>query len=231
MSDKNLLMIAKALGELRDRVFFVGASVNTILVDPASQHHLRQTNDVDAVANISTYEELIAFEQKLQKKGFNPSGKTNDPACRWYFRDIPFDLIPIVPVGPHTSNIWYKSALNQTLNITLTSEINIRVINPIYFIATKLEAFRSRGDCKNLLNSDPDVNHDLEDIILLIDGRITAPDTTGLPNDVKIFIQDQLSTILSHANFSDYVFNCLSGPQTLERFHRIKTILEKMAGN
>jgi hypothetical protein len=62
------------------------------------------------------------------------------------------------------SNRWYGVAIKESLTITLPNGIPIQVVNPVYFIATKFEAFAGRGEGNYF-------SHDLEDIIFVIENR------------------------------------------------------------
>ena len=63
------------------------------------------------------------------------------------------------------TNRWYQQALATAQPYALTPTVTIKLLTPAYFIATKLEAYRGRG------NHDPLTSHDLEDIINVVDGR------------------------------------------------------------
>jgi predicted nucleotidyltransferase len=62
------------------------------------------------------------------------------------------------------SNKWYKEAIKNFTIVELDG-IQVRIVSAPYFIATKIEAFLSRG------NNDFFASADLEDIITILDGR------------------------------------------------------------
>lgn len=62
-------------------------------------------------------------------------------------------------------NLWQTVAMPHAARHTLPSGSEIRAITPPYLIATKLAAFGSRGRGDHL------GSRDLEDVILLVDGR------------------------------------------------------------
>lgn len=77
-------------------------------------------------------------------------------------------LIDVMPIDKSVlgfSNRWYKDAQANAIDQKITDTINVKIISAPYFLATKLEAFKDRGN-QDFLSS-----HDLEDIISLIDGR------------------------------------------------------------
>lgn len=62
-------------------------------------------------------------------------------------------------------NRWYPTAIATASTLRLGANLDIRVVTPPLFIATKIEAFEGRG------KGDFYGSHDLEDIIAVIDGR------------------------------------------------------------
>lgn len=63
------------------------------------------------------------------------------------------------------TNIWYKDAIDHPLRHTLPNGVSVNIIHPVYYVATKTEAFRSRGKI------DFRASHDFEDIVALVNGR------------------------------------------------------------
>jgi predicted nucleotidyltransferase len=63
------------------------------------------------------------------------------------------------------SNRWYPVATVTALPLTLPSGTRIRLISAPAFLATKFEAFATRG------SNDIMASHDFEDIINVLDGR------------------------------------------------------------
>lgn len=96
------------------------------------------------------------------------------------------------------SNRWYKQALENTQDFQLSDDLVIRLLSPTYFVATKLEAYKGRG------NDDPLASHDMEDILNIIDGRPELIDEfNNADQDVREFITEEISTLLEH-NMIDY---------------------------
>lgn len=62
-------------------------------------------------------------------------------------------------------NPWYTGAVTSAASYELPSGTRIQLIDPVHFVATKLEAFDGRG------NNDFVMSHDLEDVICVLDGR------------------------------------------------------------
>lgn len=63
------------------------------------------------------------------------------------------------------SNRWYAQGIETAVSHPLTGELEIKHLTAPLFIATKLEAYRGRG------GDDPLGSHDLEDVVIVVDGR------------------------------------------------------------
>lgn len=102
------------------------------------------------------------------------------------------------------TNCWYHAALANACPYPLTEQITINLLAPEYFIATKLEAYRGRG------NNDPMSSHDLEDIINLVDGRIELLDELQQAEEnVRHYIAEQFAGLLQHPHFENAVLGNL----------------------
>ena len=118
------------------------------------------------------------------------------------------------------TNHWYHKALATYQTCKLTDSITINLLAPAYFIATKLEAYRGRGD------NDPLTSHDLEDIINLVDGRDKLPNEISRETeDVRQYIAKQFKALLEHPDFEYAVQGNLQDSARSELFfHRWEQI-------
>lgn len=100
------------------------------------------------------------------------------------------------------SNRWYPEALRSAQRLELRTDLCIRLISAPAFIATKLEAFNSRG------KADVMTSHDLEDLINVVDGRPELTDEVGATQeDLRRYLAEEFENILRDRNFR----NCLPG--------------------
>jgi len=88
-----------------------------------------------------------------------------------------------------TGNQWYEQARQLATVRLISDEVAILLMTAPYFLATKIDASRSRG------GGDSIASHDMEDIISQLDGRpgILRPNAAGLI---------QLITILTASNLT-----------------------------
>ena len=94
------------------------------------------------------------------------------------------------------------------------------MVAPPLFVATKLEAYKGRGE------DDPLSSHDIEDILNLVDGRLELLDevrATG--SDLPAYIADELSTSLDNDLFG-YAMQSAAGDPNREAllFERLEIL-------
>ncbi len=192
---KMVYMVARSLNELVEEVVFVGGCAAALLITDTAASATRPTKDVDAIIEVVTQKEFHAFERKLKKLGC--INDTDGPMCRFKLGSLLVDFMPISEEVLGYSNIWYQSAV-ETASSMILADINIRLVTPPLFVATKLEAFHARG------NNDYFGSHDLEDIVALLDGRNEILiDLLETSDDVLDYIQKQLTQLLNTSNFLD----------------------------
>lgn len=201
MRDPNLPLLELAAEKLQaflDQVVFVGgATLGLHITDPASAP-IRSTIDVDVIAEISTYADYIAFSERLRTNHFIEDHSEGAPACRWRNDKLILDVLPLDQEALGFTNIWYKSSHQSASQIVLANGYTIRVIRAPFFLATKMEAFRSRGDM------DYAASHDLEDFIAVIEGRATI--TTEIaegPEALKKYLAKAAAKLLEEPRFLD----------------------------
>jgi hypothetical protein len=175
-----LLSAARVLRPLLDELVFVGGCVTGLLITDEAVPAVRTTFDVDAIAAIVSYHEYTAFAQRLRSLGFIEDSGEGAPLCRWNYERIVLDVMPLDPKILGFSNRWYKSAMQAAEYRILEPSLRVRGITAPYFLATKLEAFHGRG------GRDYFANHDLEDVLSVIDGRAELPaEVQAASNDVR----------------------------------------------
>lgn len=149
MSAGNVEMLeqaAAALGDLSAEVVFVGgATIGLWLTDEAAPE-ARATKDVDVIVEIATGPACARFEGRLRRIGFE-SDQEEGVICRFRHRQsgLLLDAMPAVTSILGFDGRWQEKAFPNAVDIALPTGRKIRVIPPAYLLATKLDAFRSRG--------------------------------------------------------------------------------------
>lgn len=210
LNDPNRYLIAemaRVLGDLRDEMVFIGGCAAGLLVSDPAAEGVRPTTDVDAIAEISTYGDYHRMEQRLTQRGFRPMPESG-VICRWKHPEAKgaFDLMPIDESVLGFSNHWYPEAIQTANPFELAADLTIRLISAPCFVATKLEAFISRG--KRDLSS-----HDLEDILVVIDGRPELIDEMkSVSTEISGFIKREISALLARPDFTNTLPGLIADP-------------------
>ncbi|WP_220274647.1 hypothetical protein [Trinickia dinghuensis] len=93
-------------------------------------------------------------------------------------------------------NAWYRDALESAELHDVGEGVQVRVVRPEHFLATKLAAYLSRG------NNDPLGSRDVEDVLTLIDGRPEiADEMLHAPAELRAYVSAQLDSLRQHRDF------------------------------
>lgn len=189
---KMLEFVAQRLGQLNDEVVYVGGCTTALLINDPLSLDVRPTLDVDCIVDVVSLGQYYVFEEKLKAKGFYRS-MSDEVICRWHCDDIILDVMPTNENILGWGNGWYQEAIQNKLNYQLNDDLWVTSLTVPYFLATKIEAFKSRG------NSDFFGSHDLEDIIVVIAGCTNVVDEINKANDrlkkhLRLFFNELLES-------------------------------------
>jgi hypothetical protein len=180
---ENLRVLRVRLGDAADRCALVGASCASLF--PPGRVPIRETADIDLIVRASGYAEWQA-----ELGAFRAAGFLEDPAspvmCRLVGHGLIVDVMP-VPWDELGTNLWYVDAWNARVR---DSNTGLFRITPLYFLATKLEAFKGRG------RADPAMSDDLADIVIFLRNQtISWVEIEGGTDTVHRYIRDALRAI------------------------------------
>lgn len=213
-SDPNLpdlRLIAAALGDLRQEVVFVGGVVAGLLVTDPLADSVRATRDVDAIVN-GNRAAFYRIEQQVAARGFVRDA-SSDVICRWVHKasGVVFDLMPVQPEVLGFSNRWYAYAIETAEPVDLGDGTSIRLVSATAFVATKLEAFTSRG-AWDFMSS-----HDLEDVLNIVDGREElVAEMAAAPAALREAVAGVFATLLANENFLNALPGLIAEPERVE---------------
>lgn len=203
----HLRLIAEALGDLREQMVFIGGAVAGLLVTDPLAEGVRATRDVDAVIEAGRAQ-FIRIEEKVAASGF-VRDMNSEVICRWVHRDsgVLFDLMPMQADVLGFSNRWYPYAVESAEMIDLGDSLFIRAANAVAFVATKMDAFASRGG-NDFLSS-----HDLEDVLNVVDGRKElAGELAQVSVEVRHAIAAAFSRLLASKDFANALPGLITEP-------------------
>jgi predicted nucleotidyltransferase len=215
-------LVANALVELREQLVLVGGCAVSLLIDSATAPPPRVTYDVDLIAEVAGLRDYHALENAFAQRGFARDMSPEAPICRWTVGSVKVDLMPTSETVLGFSNPWYAEATRSATRYTLPSGVAINLISAPAFLATKFEAFDSRG------TGDIVASHDFEDIINIVEGRSTLVAdicTASLP--LRTFVVKRLAAILANEGFR----NTLPGLIAADELHaqRVTTVLARLS--
>ncbi|MBB2973130.1 hypothetical protein [Mesorhizobium sp. RMAD-H1] len=196
-----LKAVATALGDdLRDRLVFVGGCTTALFItDPITLEDVRATDDIDLIVDLAGHAEWAALQDDLRLKGFMEAA---DEAviCRMRLGPLKVDFMPDDETILGFSNRWYAAGIETAVTSTLDTGLDIKILTPVMFVATKLEAFAGRGQ------NDLFMSRDAEDILLIVDGRPDlVEEIAAAPAEVRVFIGQGFRDFLGHPDFDDFL--------------------------
>jgi predicted nucleotidyltransferase len=209
-SREAIARVAKALGEERAHVMFVGGTA-LALFDFDEHVSIRPTLDVDCVVDARSLRDYYAFVERLRARVFGPCSDEGAPLCRLVVDGIRVDVMGTVdtPVGP--TNRWYADALATAHAVSL-SDMTVRTITPLLFVATKLEAFHSRGEGRFV------DSHDLEDLLTVIACMPDVRDAIdAAASNAARSIREELLSLAALESFRDAVWGHFEGDDAGQR--------------
>ena len=223
---KMLEQVAKALGpELCQQMTVVGGcTTGLLLTDDFTKEQVRHTDDVDLIVHTMGYLGFHALQQRLQKQGFTIPmaipGETH-PICAMQLGDLRVDFMPDDEEVLGFGNRWYQAAMDTATAHALTPDLTIQLVTPVYFLATKLEAYKGRGDGYAL------GSRDIEDILNLVDGREELlGEVRQASAEVQEYIATELAQLLEDGNFEYAVQSQARGSEDRESliFERLEAL-------
>ena len=190
-----LELVASKLGDLCEEVVFLGGCTTALFITDDAYPDVRYTQDVDCIIDVISRAEYSSLRGRLLKQGFKQS-MDDEVICRWRYDDVILDIMPTDEKILGFGNRWYKPAIKYAFNQPLTAMLSIKLVTAPYFMATKFEAFKTRG------RRDFASSHDFEDIITVLDGRneivleIDQADT-----DLKEYLRTSFSEVFNNPDF------------------------------
>jgi predicted nucleotidyltransferase len=214
--------VCRALGELNERVAYVGGAVVSLYVNDPAADDVRPTKDVDISLEIATAGQLEKLCEDLTKKGFIQSPEDH-VVCRFRYEDVNVDVMSTTEVGWAPSDKWFKPGF-QRLEVKRIDEAEIRILPLAYFLASKFSAFHDRG------GKDARTSHDLEDIAYILDNRTDLTDNIlNSPNDVKDFLRSEFTAILNNPELQEAVSGNLFHETRAQRFNLVMEKLKRIS--
>lgn len=187
--------VAKALRELKNQMVFIGGAVVSLYADDPAADEIRPTGDIDMTINLMNFSNWVRMQERLAELRFFPD-PYGHAICSHKYKDIPVDIMPAEDGQLGPSNKWYKLGFENLWTVKAVDE-EIQILSAPAYLATKLEAFKSRGN-------DYRTSHDFEDIVYLFDNRMTiVPEIEQAHPDIKGFLLQEINKILESPHLEE----------------------------
>jgi len=190
---------ANLLQDLNNEVVYVGGRIVGLLVTDVLEDDVRPTFDIDVAVEITGIIAHYKLEDRLDSLGFKPEGGIN---CRYVHGDTIIDVMHTDGKLQGLSTSWYQDGFTNAITVNLKKDKSIKILNSVYFIASKLEAFYDRSykkqdylDCK-----------DLEDILNVVNGRPELIDEIiNSESKVKNYISKFIKKLINDPRWFDAI--------------------------
>lgn len=212
--------VALALSELNQHAVFVGGACIPLYLESAFQPLVRPTLDIDVVIEVIPNLRQHEMDQRLRELGFEHDLSQGAPICRWKVGGLIVDVLGMDETRLGFSNRWYAEGLKRSWNCEIEG-VHIRLLSLVDLLATKLEAYRSRG------HGDMFSSHDLEDLVALFDaGEERHFQNIDVTSPAVEFVNRQLKLLLADRDFETVVKGATYDRANADE--RAQRVLERM---
>ena len=219
--------IATALGDLKEKMVFVGGSVAELYADFPEISDIRPTIDVDCFLELHTYFSYTKLEEELRSLGFKDDTTQGAPICRKIYQGIKVDFMPDDENVLGFSNCWYADGIKNKEKITLPNEIDIYILSIEYYLATKFEALKGRG------GTDIRSSHDWEDIVYIMGNCVNLVNAIKQCDNTQLveYLQKQYFKLLQNNNIREIILSALPYNSEEENIDDILKIMNEIKNN
>lgn len=200
---RRIEIVADTLGDLRDKVVFVGGATVSLYAHDVEPFDSRVTDDVDGIIQVANYSAHANFEEKLRQRGF-ANHVTSKVRCRYIIKNpienIIVDIMPTEDINMGFKNRWYTDGFKNSIEYSISQNKPIRILAAPYFLATKLEAFKTRG------RDDGYISKDFEDLVYVFENReILWDELYSADENVKLYLKEEFHRLREYKNFRYWI--------------------------
>lgn len=211
--------ISSGLNDVIQKVVFVGGSALSLYITDDAAPEFHPSNDVDLIIDVDSKGEYLLFEQQLLDRNFRKIPVSSGPDT-WEYDGITICTTPVYAELSGFFNRWYEEGVFHARNYSLPDGTTIRIFDPAYFVASKLDAFHNRG------SDDPRKSEDFQDLIYLLDNRSEIiDDVTRAFYNVRAYIREEFTRIMSRNDFEEGIVYALPGNMGEDSIEKIREIM------
>jgi predicted nucleotidyltransferase len=208
--------VANILNQLNEEFVFVGGATVSLYGD-ASKSEARPTEDVDVIIELASYTGYAELDENLRKLGFENDIESG-VLCRYKVKGVIVDVMPTDASVIGFTNRWYADGFKFAKTIQL-DELPVKIFTLPFFIASKIEAFKSRGQSNYLFSSD------FEDIVYILENNSNiASLILESPKDVRQYLKQCFTNFLQDVEFEEGVsahLEPITQAQQIEKIFRV----------
>ena len=191
-------VVSKALKPLNEKIVFVGGATISLYSNRQTLE-VRPTDDVDVILEILDYNERSKLDEKLRAIGFINDVESN-VICRYKIQGIIVDIMPTDDSSIGFNNIWYTKGFENAVDFRIDDETVVKVLSAPYFIATKFEAYKGRGQ------NDGRTSHDFEDIVYVLENRSNIwEEMENADAEIKKYLKNEFQILLNNPNIEEWI--------------------------
>lgn len=224
-NELRLKAVAKALGSLGEPFVFVGGAVVSLYAPRGTTLEQRPTDDVDVVVELASYGSYTQLDERLRQAGFQ-NDVMSKVIYRYRVQGISVDVMPTEPEILGFSNQWYPEGFRYAEDHALDTALTIRLFTPVYFVASKLEAFKGRGE------GDFWGSSDFEDLVYVFDN---APDLDQRLKEgslaVQAYLHEEFTQLLNNPDVEDGILGHVEQRYASARTRRILELLRQFVAS
>ena len=218
---EHLKIVAQSLGELSDKVVYVGGAVVDLYATTTAAPDARPTMDVDCIIEGFTRTNYYQLEDSLRKKGFVNDQTESAPLFRWIVRGVRVDVMPVESEILGFTNEWYKVGFQHIFSVPLGDDITVNLLEAPYFLATKIAAMKNRGAL------DLRTSVDFEDIVFVLRNRETlVSNIREAETSVNGYLATSVDELLSHTIIDEAISSVLDFGEPIGTHARVISIMK-----
>ncbi|MBK8037563.1 MAG: hypothetical protein IPK22_10560 [Verrucomicrobiaceae bacterium] len=180
-----------------DPVFTGGGIVSMLITDPEAPQAMF-TKDVDLVLEIASHPDFYAMEKALESVGFRRPRDEHTEILSWEWRGVRVDALPHRRIQSLDTNRWFVFLMKDAEHVEVLPGRRAWIASAPCFIATKLQAFASRGN-NNFLKS-----KDIGDILAVVNGRDKLlQEIHRAAPEVREFLRQRFGWLLEQPHFME----------------------------
>jgi hypothetical protein len=157
------------------------------------------------IVELASYKGYTELDERLRSLGFK-NDMVSGIICRYSIQGIIVDVMPTDPAVIGFSNRWYPEGFENAIPFILDEQTTINIFSLPYFVASKWEAFKGRG------NNDYRTSKDFEDLVYILENADDFEEQVqNSPAHLLAYLKDDFEPIILRDDFEEGLYAHLIG--------------------